>query len=100
MGIRGRINRLRERSGLERHELVCPVYRKTFVVFGDAALEYMTADWVRKTGQPAYYQEPEDTKALFAHRHDPSELLDKRTHLPFLSREASGMSIYTDDEED
>jgi hypothetical protein len=99
VGIRSRLNRLRERSGFQKHALVCPECREEFVCYGDVAMEYMVASYVRKTGETGRYREPPDITTLFEHEHGASNFLDKPTGLPFLSREVSGVSFYTDEDD-
>jgi len=93
--LKRRLERVRERTGLERHELVCPECGAEFVVWGAAAFEVLLcAEWVMHTGATIYRATPSDVAALFDHEHDPSRFLDQKTGLPFLSDEVSGMRVF------
>jgi hypothetical protein len=92
-GIRRRLEKLEEQSGYQRMTLVCPACSEEFVVFGDAPVEYLTAEWTRETGAESHREIPADIAALFDHEHDPSSLLEKTSGLSWLSREVSGINL-------
>jgi hypothetical protein len=103
--IKARLKRALEKSGLARHELVCPECAAEFVCWGEPALDFMVAHWrcgvAEAHGLPipdadALVEDgtPPDVAALFDHEHDPTAFLDKKAGLPFLSWEVSGMRIY------
>jgi hypothetical protein len=91
--LRRRADRLEEAHGLVRATLVCPDCGEEFVVFGDAPMEYLTAEWTREAGAQSYRETPPDIAALFDHEHAPSDFLEKTSGLPWLSREVSGMNL-------
>ena len=93
MGLKGRVERLAEEHNLRRMVLVCPDCGEEFVVFGDAPVEYLTAEWTREAGAQSYRETPPDIAALFDHEHAPSGFLEKTSGLPWLSREVSGMNL-------
>ena len=91
--MRRRAGRLAEAHGLVRATLLCPECGEEFVVFGDAPVEYLTAEWTREAGAQSYRETPADIAALFEHEHAPSGFLEKTSGLPWLSREVSGMNL-------
>jgi hypothetical protein len=93
MGIRDRLKRLEEQSGLERMTLVCPECGEEFPVSGDAPLEYIVHEWRRQSGQVGYRKTPEHMLGAFEHEHDPGAFVEKRSGLWFLSRPLSGMNL-------
>jgi hypothetical protein len=73
--------------------LLCPECGEEFVVFGDAPVEYLTAEWAREAGAQSHRETPEDIAVLFDHEHDPSAFVEKSSGKPWLSREVSGMNL-------
>jgi hypothetical protein len=71
--------------------LVCPECGKEFVAYGDVGVEYIVAQWLRQSGEKDYRKTPKEIAALTGHEHDASAFIDKKTGLPFLSWEASGI---------
>jgi hypothetical protein len=90
-GLRRRVERLEE-LGPERAVLLCPECAEEFVVHGDAPLAFLAAEWARETGE-GHRDTPGDIGALFEHKHDAHGFLEKRTRLPWLSREVSGFDL-------
>src|SRR5215210_7714115 len=84
MGFRGRVKRLEQATQGEVATLVCPTCGDEFVVYGDAALEYLCCEWQQTSGGESYRQTPADVIRLTEHEHDPSEFIDKATGEPFL----------------
>jgi len=92
--LRGRLEHLESEHGVVSASLLCPECGKEFVVYGDAPLEFLVAEWAREVGEAGHRREtPEDIAALFEHEHEPSTFVEKRGGLPFLSRAASGISM-------
>ena len=91
--LRRRLGHLEEEHGLVSAVLICPECDEEFVVYGDAPLEFLVAEWVRKTGEEGHRKTPEDIGGLFEHEHDPSAFVEKRTGLPFLSKAVSGINL-------
>jgi hypothetical protein len=92
MGIRERIERLRDRHALIRWTLLCPECGTEFTAYGGIALEFLVAEWAEESGSE--HETPPDVAALLAHEHDAWEFVDKASGKPFLSREVSGMQVY------
>jgi hypothetical protein len=84
MGFRGRIKKLERATEGQVATLVCPTCGDEFVVYGDAALEYLCREWAKTSGGETYRQTPADVTRLTEHEHDPSEFIDKATGEPFL----------------
>ena len=82
-----------EEHNLRRMVLVCPDCGEEFVVFGDAPVEYLTAEWTREAGAESHRETLAGIAALFDHEHAPSGFLEKTSGLPWLSREVSGMNL-------
>jgi hypothetical protein len=86
MGFRGRIKKLERATEGEVATLVCPACGEEFVVYGDAALEYLGWAWEQGSGSETYRQTPADVIRLTEHEHDPSEFVDKATGEPFVGK--------------
>ena len=54
MGLKDRLKRGQQKTGLGRRVLVCPECGAEFVVWGDAAVEYLCADWVQGNAAVAH----------------------------------------------
>jgi hypothetical protein len=93
MGIRDRLKRLEEQSGLERMTLGCPECGEEFVVFGDAPLEYIVYEWSKGIDREDHHRTPWGMLRAFEHEHDASAFLEKSSGLPFLSKSVSGMNL-------
>jgi hypothetical protein len=102
MGLKDRLKRGQQKTGLGRRVLVCPECGAEFVVWGDAAVEYLCTNWVQGNGGVAHGIDldaaalvergtPPDVATLFDHEHDSRNFIYKRSGLPFLSREAGGV---------
>jgi hypothetical protein len=94
-GVRRRLDRLQEKSGYQRTTLVCPACGQEFVATGDVALEYVVSQYLRGSQAESYRSRatPEDILRIFNHEHDPGAFVEKRSGLPFLSREVSGLNL-------
>ena len=88
-----RLGHLEEEHGLVSGVLICPECDEEFVVYGDAPLEFLVAEWARKTGQMSHRETPEDIGALFEHEHDPGAFVEKSSGLSFLSKAVSGINL-------
>jgi hypothetical protein len=93
--IRGRLDRLQEKSVYQRTTLVCPECGEEFVATGDAALEYIVSQYLQGTEAESYRSgaTPEDILRIFAHEHDPGAFVEKSSGLPFLSKAVSGFNL-------
>jgi hypothetical protein len=93
MGIRDRLKRLQEQSGVERMTLVCPECDEEFVVSSDAPVEYIVHLWRKGMGREGHHRTPKDILIAFEHEHDAGAFIEKRSGLPFLSKPVSGMNL-------
>ena len=93
MGLRERLKRLEEESGLERMTLVCPACGEEFPVSGDAPLEYIFHERSKGSGEDGHHETPDDMLVAFEHEHDAGAFLEKRSGLPLLSKPVSGMNL-------
>jgi hypothetical protein len=84
VGFRDRLRNLELAAQGEVATLVCPTCGDEFVVYGDAALEYLCWEWAQTSGGESYRQTPADAIRLTEHEHYPSEFIDKATGEPFL----------------
>jgi hypothetical protein len=91
MRLKERLERLRDRHALIQWTLACPECRKEFTAYGDIALEFLIAEWAKESGSE--HDSPADMAAILEHEYDAWEFVDKRTGLPFLSREVSGTNL-------
>lgn len=93
MDLRGRLKRLERKTEGEITTLLCPECGEEFTVHGDVAVEYIVYEWSKVTGERGYHEVPENMLRVFQHEHDASTFVEKRSGLPFLSREVSGINF-------
>ena len=93
MGLRDRLRKLEEAAKGETMTLVCPECGEEFTVYGDAPMEYLVWEWARGYEGETHRETPADVIAWTEHAHDPGAFLEKRSGLPFLSREVSGINL-------
>jgi hypothetical protein len=93
MDLRGRLEKLERETEGDLTTLLCPTCGQEFTVHGDVAVEYIVHEWSKGTGERGHHQTPEDMLRAFQHEHDASAFVEKRSGLPFLSREVSGINF-------
>jgi hypothetical protein len=94
--LRGRLDKLQEKSGYQRWTLVCPECGQEFTVYGDVALEVIVHQWSSQVPDQVLgelVETPEDVRRLFDHEHDPSAFVDKASGLPFLTAPGVGFNL-------
>ena len=91
--MRSWIKRLEHEIEGEGMTLVCPVCGEEFVVYGDAAVEYIVWKWRRESGhEDGHHKTPVSMLRSFEHEHGPGAFVEKTSGLLFMSCEVSGMN--------
>jgi hypothetical protein len=93
MDLRGRLEKLERETEGELTSLLCPECGQEFICRGDVAVEYILHEWSKGTGDEGYHKTPEDMLPIFEHEHDANAIVEKRSGLPFLSKEVSGLGL-------
>jgi hypothetical protein len=87
MKLDTRLEKLERQSGVQRYDLTCPVCGLRLMIFGDAPLDLMTAQWIIHTGSESEHFRPGAALwELAKHEHAPWQFVERR---PWSTAQAS-----------